>query len=65
MLFRSPTTIILVGKHFSKIAEDLNAHYFLTSEEAKEWIQQNKPTDAAILIKGSRGSKMEKLMEAI
>ncbi|MEI8279185.1 MAG: UDP-N-acetylmuramoyl-tripeptide--D-alanyl-D-alanine ligase [Bacteroidota bacterium] len=55
--------VILVGKEF----KGLNGAYrwFENSELAKEEIKKNPPLHASILIKGSRGSKMEVLLEAL
>jgi UDP-N-acetylmuramoyl-tripeptide--D-alanyl-D-alanine ligase len=61
----NPNQILLVGKNFSKIASSINALHFENSTEATNWLLQNAPKEFTILIKGSRGSKMEKLIEAI
>ena len=61
----NPQKIILVGKNFKSIATTLNANFFETSDEASEWLKNHLPTNFTILIKGSRGSRMEKLLEAI
>jgi UDP-N-acetylmuramoyl-tripeptide--D-alanyl-D-alanine ligase len=61
----NPNQILLVGKNFSKIASSINALHFENSTEASNWLLQNAPKEFTILIKGSRGSKMEKLLEAI
>lgn len=60
-----PQQLILVGKNFKKVAVSFNANYFETSDAATEWLKANLPSNFTILIKGSRGSKMEKLLEAI
>jgi len=39
--------------------------WFSTSSEAAAFISKNRPDNASILIKGSRGSKMENLLEAL
>ncbi len=59
-----PTTAILVGKLFKESAMKYNYNYFESSIEASKWLQQNLPSKGVLLIKGSRGSKMEKLMDA-
>lgn len=51
--------VILVGKNFSATTDK---HSFLRmndSEEVKNWLAQNAPSESLILIKGSRGMKME------
>ncbi|MGN6492454.1 MAG: UDP-N-acetylmuramoyl-tripeptide--D-alanyl-D-alanine ligase [Agriterribacter sp.] len=54
--------VILVGGDFSKVEHPF--HYFHTAVEAKEWIQKNKPQTATYLVKGSRSTKMETILEA-
>jgi UDP-N-acetylmuramoyl-tripeptide--D-alanyl-D-alanine ligase len=51
--------IIIVGNEFKPFKGQLN--WFATADEAAQFVAQNKPQDAMILIKGSRGSKMEKM----
>ena len=55
--------VILVGKEFA----GLNGHYrwFENSAAAAAYVAINLPTDSAILIKGSRGSKMELMAEVL
>lgn len=55
--------VILVGKEFA----GLNGQHklFDTSAEAAAYIKNNKPENASILIKGSRGSKMEVMAEVL
>lgn len=55
--------VILVGKEFDSVKGDYL--YFGDSKAAAEYISGNKPENASILIKGSRGSKMEVLLEAL
>lgn len=55
--------VILVGKEFQGI--ESNYLHFTTSNEAKNYVSQHPPHNASILIKGSRGSKMELLVEAL
>lgn len=55
--------VILVGKEFEPVK---GRHlWFQSSEDAASYIGQNKPLDAKILIKGSRGSKMEVILNAL
>jgi UDP-N-acetylmuramoyl-tripeptide--D-alanyl-D-alanine ligase len=55
--------VLLVGKEFSDLTGDYK--WFSTSSEAAAFISNNKPENTSILIKGSRGSKMENLLEAL
>ena len=57
------TNVILVGKEFDGIAH--NYQHFQTSADAAAYVKANMPADAAILIKGSRGSRMEVLLDAL
>lgn len=55
--------VVLVGKEFEKIKHPFLQ--FSSAEEAGQWLKGYKPQHTAILIKGSRSSKMEKAMELI
>lgn len=55
--------VILVGREFKHIPNTY--HWFATSAEAASFIKTNAPKNSSILIKGSRGSKMEVLLDAI
>ncbi len=57
--------IILVGKKFFELSPILIAEYFPTSTDAALWAKTQKISEATILIKGSRSSQMEKVMESI
>jgi UDP-N-acetylmuramoyl-tripeptide--D-alanyl-D-alanine ligase len=51
--------LILVGKLFSATKYKYNSVKFPDSAAAAEWMKTNQPENALILIKGSRGMKME------
>ncbi len=55
--------VILVGKEFAGLAGQYQ--WFNTSAEAAASVKNNPPQNSAILIKGSRGSKMELMLEAL
>jgi len=55
--------VILVGNEFNGLNHEYK--WFDSSEAAAAFIAQHKPKQAFILIKGSRGSKMERLLEAL
>jgi UDP-N-acetylmuramoyl-tripeptide--D-alanyl-D-alanine ligase len=55
--------VILVGKEFDGIVHSYK--HFQTSAEAATYVKEHQPANAAILIKGSRGSKMEVLLDAL
>jgi len=57
--------VILVGENF---AATIDKHSFLRmndSKEVKDWLMRNPPSDSLILIKGSRGMKMEISAESL
>ncbi len=56
-------TLITVGHNFAKIANPTEGGVFETNKEAKEWFdKQHFDSDTCILIKGSRGMKLEVLL---
>jgi UDP-N-acetylmuramoyl-tripeptide--D-alanyl-D-alanine ligase len=55
--------VLLVGKEFKEVHGGYT--WFDNSAEAAGWVKAHQPDDSSILLKGSRGSKMEALMEAI
>ncbi len=54
--------VIFVGKDFYA-NKKYNYTYFQSTEEAKEYLKNNKPENTSILVKGSRGMKLETLTE--
>ena len=55
--------VCLVGKEFSSVCEDMEAvHCFETSDALAQWLKENPVEGAAVLIKGSRGTRMEKVI---
>lgn len=57
------TSVILVGNEFKDYAG--SHHWFADSTAAASYMQNHLPTQTAILIKGSRGSKMEEVATAL
>lgn len=57
------TNVILVGKLFNASKSDFKK--FISSEEAANYIKSNAPQNTSILIKGSRGIKLEKVVEVL
>lgn len=55
--------VILVGREFEGVAG--NYKWFADSTAAAEYVSKNPPQESAILIKGSRGSKMELMLRAL
>jgi len=56
------STTIFVGKEFSKSRNDADAFFFETTNEALEYLKQHPLKDSTILIKGSRGMRLESLI---
>jgi UDP-N-acetylmuramoyl-tripeptide--D-alanyl-D-alanine ligase len=57
--------LILVGDHFLRTTLNEQALRFKTSDEATTYLKQHPLSNCTILIKGSRGSRMEKVLEAL
>lgn len=55
--------VILVGPEFGKVADTFKV--FPDSSAALEWLKANPIKGCTILVKGSRGIKMEKVLEAL
>ena len=54
---------IFVGKQFSEFKHEFQFDFFETSLEAKEFLKKKSFKDTLILIKGSRGIKLEGLID--
>jgi len=55
--------IIFIGKHFYAYKDQIKANFFQTPAEAADYIQQNQIKNNLILLKGSRGMKLESLLQ--
>jgi UDP-N-acetylmuramoyl-tripeptide--D-alanyl-D-alanine ligase len=55
---------IYVGPDFKEVASE-KFQCFSNSDEAREWLMKEQIKDFSILVKGSRGIKMEKVLEAL
>lgn len=61
-------TVCFVGSEFRKALEqilDARASVFDTSAELASWLSEHPLTDFSCLIKGSRGTRMEKVIEML
>lgn len=58
------TEVMLVGEQFKEAAKRLNLHYFANSKDAMHWLKNENIRNGSLLIKGSRGTQMERLLEA-
>jgi UDP-N-acetylmuramoyl-tripeptide--D-alanyl-D-alanine ligase len=57
------SSVFLIGENFSKVKTGLST--FATFEAFEEYIRKNKPTQGNILIKGSRGMALERILESL
>jgi UDP-N-acetylmuramoyl-tripeptide--D-alanyl-D-alanine ligase len=55
--------VLLVGEEFESVKDQYQ--WFATSAEAYDWISRNPIANSVVLVKGSRGSKMEVVLEAL
>ncbi len=61
-------TVCFVGGEFRQALEQRHnpsALSFLTSAELAEWLSANPISESSVLIKGSRGTRMEKVIEKL
>ncbi len=56
--------VLLVGPDFMQVAIGKYLS-FSTSEDARDWLMDHQIQDFTILVKGSRGIKMEKVLDAL
>jgi UDP-N-acetylmuramoyl-tripeptide--D-alanyl-D-alanine ligase len=59
------TEVYLVGPVFTKLNTKREWLCFQDSELARRWLDYHRLTDATILLKGSRGIKLEKLVDLL
>lgn len=58
--------VILVGKEYEEFSTvDSKIKYFNSSDEAREYLKQENINNSLILIKGSRATKMEVLIDVL
>ncbi len=56
--------LILVGREFAKIASSISCKHFDDVDTLKSWITWQKFENSHFLLKGSRGMKLEKLIDS-
>ena len=61
--------VCFVGAEFGKVWEGLQdkcgSRWFATSDELAQWLSENPVEGASVLIKGSRGTRMEKVLPVL
>lgn len=56
-------TVLLVGAAMEAVAREFNRPWFPNSTALAEWFWQQNWTGKTVFVKGSRGNKLEKLLE--
>ena len=56
-------TICLVGKEFTQFKDEFEFNFFDNVEELVGWLKNHQLSNETVLIKGSRGNKLEKAAE--
>lgn len=54
--------VILIGKEFGKVRDKIECVHFTTTEEAKAWFSKQHFENTTLLLKGSRGIGVEKIL---
>ena len=63
LLAMNLSLVCLVGKEFTKVCEGLEGiRCFESSDALVQWIKENPVAGATVLVKGSRGTRMEKVI---
>ena len=66
LLSHPDVTRAVVGKHFFEAAKDASGILtFSEMEELKKWLADHPPSNMFILVKGSRGMKLEQLTDLL
>lgn len=55
--------VILVGNEFGKFKNQIECLHFPDYRAVKAWFKKNEPSHTWILIKGSRGMELEKIVK--
>lgn len=55
--------IIFIGKYFNVIQDASKGIFFETPDQVENYLAENKIIDSLVLLKGSRGMKLESLLE--
>ncbi len=57
--------VVLIGTNFANVINNKDYKTFRNASEALKWLEKNKPANKKILIKGSRGVKLETLTASL
>jgi len=56
--------VLLVGPEFQKTSDQIGLKRFSNSEEATDYLKKHRAENALVLVKGSRGIKLENVLKA-
>jgi UDP-N-acetylmuramoyl-tripeptide--D-alanyl-D-alanine ligase len=59
------SNVLLVGPFFMKSGKLINAKTFSNTDEVVDYLKRNPIKNTTVLIKGSRGIKLEKVVEEL
>jgi len=62
MATQTGSLVLFVGEHFMSAGNGLTGHLFRNTDELNRWLLQHKPEDWDILLKGSRGIGLERVI---
>jgi len=57
--------VLLIGPRFFEVSSDSDFHCFNSTIEAHDWLKNHPISNASILVKGSRGMKLEMLIPVL
>ncbi len=57
--------VMLVGQEFVSVSKNVGAILFMTSEELAEYLRVNPIVNSLVLVKGSRGIKLENVLSLL
>jgi UDP-N-acetylmuramoyl-tripeptide--D-alanyl-D-alanine ligase len=57
--------VILIGPRFCEVSSDSGFRCFISTIEAHDWLAAHPITNASVLVKGSRGMKLETLLPVL
>ena len=59
----SSVDVLLVGEWYQKLSENFSATAFISVDELKSWLRVHPINNNLLLVKGSRGIQLEKIIE--
>jgi UDP-N-acetylmuramoyl-tripeptide--D-alanyl-D-alanine ligase len=59
------TDVMLIGPRFNEVSTGSGFRCFSSTDEAHDWLKANPITHATVLVKGSRGMKLETLLPVL